>query len=191
MDNERFCPTCGRANVLTARYCSNCGQMLSARTILLQKPADTFSEEDTVRGASPPPPPGPDSARPRVEERGTYQQQARPEEQEARRETAPRPAATHTTADPGVCAVLSFVVPGIGQILCGQVVKGIVLLIAAYVSVAYPRLLFGLPGFLLLVGKVLVAIDAYNIARRRRAGRRVGDWEWAFQEEPAGPQHRL
>ena len=191
MDNERFCPTCGRANALTARYCSNCGQMLSARTVLLQKPAGTFSEEDTVRKVPPPPPPEPEAARPRVEARGTYRQQARPEGQGARRETAPRSAETRTMADPGVCAVLSFLVPGIGQILCGQVVKGIVLLIAAYVSVAYPRLLFGMPGFLLFVGKVFVAIDAYNIARRRRAGRRVGDWEWAFQEEPAGPQHRL
>ncbi|MBC8102352.1 MAG: hypothetical protein H7Z41_07170 [Cytophagales bacterium] len=78
--------------------------------------------------------------------------------------------------EPGVAATLSFFVPGIGQIMNGQVEKGILLLLGLYVA----AFLFGLPAFGLpmLLARIIVSIDSYRIAQRKRKGQLVRSGEW-------------
>ena len=64
-------------------------------------------------------------------------------------------------------AVISLFVPGVGQIISGQVAKGAVILIAAV-------LFCGLGGIL----NVVAAIDAYLIAQKQEKGQTVGDWDF-------------
>ena len=45
MDGERICPTCGRSNPPSARYCGNCGQILAAAPVMFREPAVEVSSE--------------------------------------------------------------------------------------------------------------------------------------------------
>lgn len=78
--------------------------------------------------------------------------------------------------EPGVAATLSFFVPGIGQIMNGQMEKGVLLLLGLYVA----AFLFGLQAFglLMLLARIVVSIDSYRIAQRRRKGETVRSGEW-------------
>ncbi len=193
MNSDKICPTCGRLHPLEARYCSNCGQLLRERFV---------SEEDTVIGQSRlrlHPADSDDTIiqpRPRVlfDEQAEHQQRQQARERE-RRETrhssnstagaavARTTAASSTnTSDPTTCALLSFFFPGVGQILAKQVSKGILLIVLAYIAVRYFHL--GPFTMLMVVGRVLAAVDAYHVARRVRAGRKVEEWEWGLQNGP-------
>ena len=78
--------------------------------------------------------------------------------------------------EPGVAAALSFFAPGVGQLLNGQMEKGILLLLGLYVAAS----LFGLPAFglPLLLARIVIAIDSYRIAQRKRKGQAVRSGEW-------------
>jgi hypothetical protein len=78
------------------------------------------------------------------------------------------------TANPSAAALLSFFVPGVGQMMNGQRGKGILLLLAWVVF----HFVVGVPWFLQIVAQVLAAMDAYRIAERRRAGKPVREEEW-------------
>lgn len=70
---------------------------------------------------------------------------------------------------PGLALFLSCLFPGVGEMYCGQVAKGIVLLLAFYLTVG-----FGLG----VVIWIISMIDAYKIAEKINQGRVVGDWEF-------------
>ena len=70
------------------------------------------------------------------------------------------------TVPPGLAAVASLVLPGVGQMLAGQFLKGILILALAV-----------LLGFLLGLANIFAAMDAYAIAEKRRRGQVVGRWE--------------
>ncbi len=78
--------------------------------------------------------------------------------------------------EPGVAAMVSFFVPGVGQIMNGQTEKGVLLLLGLYVA----AFLFGLPAFGLpmLLARIIIAIDSYRIAQRKRKGQMVRSGEW-------------
>ena len=79
--------------------------------------------------------------------------------------------------NPTVHAILSFVFPGVGQMLNGQSGKGIFLIAAGIaLSVLSP------PFFpvVSIVARVLVAVDAYRIGERRRKGEKIEPGEWDF-----------
>jgi TM2 domain-containing membrane protein YozV len=78
------------------------------------------------------------------------------------------------TANPATAALLSFFIPGVGQMMNGQRGKGILLLLAWIVF----HFVVGVPWFLQIVAQVLAAMDAYRIAERRRAGKPVREEEW-------------
>ncbi len=104
--------------------------------------------------AEPPPPPRPISPPP-VSPR-TAPPVARP------------PAQPSVNApDPMVAGLASLIVPGLGQILAGQSMKGLVLLI-----IAFPTC--GMGGLL----NIVAAADAYLIAQRRKRGEVVQDWQF-------------
>lgn len=79
-----------------------------------------------------------------------------------------------------VPAILSFFIPGGGQIMNGQVGKGVLLLLAT--AFALSMLHLSAWGLAMVVGRVLVAVDAYRIAEKRREGRTVREWEWDLQD---------
>lgn len=81
---------------------------------------------------------------------------------------------------PWLAGLLSFIMPGIGQVYCGRLVRGLVfgiiyglaipaiLGLLAYVSPA-PTVLFGLLAFVAAVGVIAAAVmDAYRLAVRTR-----------------------
>jgi len=70
----------------------------------------------------------------------------------------------------------SFFVPGVGQFLNGQAAKGIVIALCLYVA----ALNFGFSawGVPLLLIRLLTALDAYRIAKRKRKGEPIHNWEW-------------
>ena len=81
---------------------------------------------------------------------------------------ASAPSAVAANApNPVLAALMSLVLPGVGQIYAGQALKGGVILVAA---------IFTCMGGGLL--NVIAAIDAYLISQRRAAGEPVGDWKF-------------
>ena len=74
--------------------------------------------------------------------------------------------------DPTLAAVLSVLLVGLGQILLGQTIKGVVMLIVALVLGALTGCLACLITF------PVSAIDAYLIAKKMQQGKSVGEWEF-------------
>lgn len=81
--------------------------------------------------------------------------------------------------DPIVCALLGLV-PGLGQIIAGQVLKGLAILVLAPVVLVIGAVLtlglffyIGVPLF-----PLLSAVDAYLVATKMKQGLPVGDWEF-------------
>jgi TM2 domain-containing membrane protein YozV len=78
--------------------------------------------------------------------------------------------------NPVVAALSSLLLPGLGQFMNGQGVKALLLilgfLVATFVFSQSPV------GLLVMVGRILSAVDAYRIATRRRAGKPIRDGEW-------------
>ena len=71
----------------------------------------------------------------------------------------------------GLAAVLSFLLPGLGQIYNGQIFKGIVLVVMDAINAA---LMFILVGFVTHAITVIYAVyDAYKTAERINARRGV------------------
>ena len=81
-----------------------------------------------------------------------------------------------STVSPTAAAFMSFLMPGVGQLMNGQGAKGVLLLLAMFVGV----IIFGMgpTGLMVMIGRILAAIDAYRIAERRRSGKFVRDGEW-------------
>ena len=77
-----------------------------------------------------------------------------------------------STLEPWIAGLLSFLLTGLGQMLIGQVKKGIVILI---VSFFLGFVTFGLSAFIVIP---LAIIDAYLIAKKVKEGKRVGEWEF-------------
>lgn len=73
---------------------------------------------------------------------------------------------------PAIPAVLSFFLTGLGQIVNGQVIKGIVCFVGA-VIIGFITL-----GFSVIITTPLVIIDAYLIAKKRREGKQVQEWDF-------------
>lgn len=79
---------------------------------------------------------------------------------------------TANTLDPGIAALLSFLLVGLPQMLMGQKIKGVVMIIVALILAA-------LTGCIAcLVTYPVGAVDAYMIASKLKRGQSVGEWEF-------------
>ena len=165
----RTCPTCGVPVVLqngesAFSFCVNCG--------------NSFASLQTVRMPQGTVPPVIAAAyRPHPEQ---AQSLARPVFQPAYR-TQVRVAERAdilpvTEATPYVAAILSFLLPGTGQLRNAQWSKGLLLLVATFTLLAL--LPVGLWSVTALILRSLVALDAFRIAERRRRGQPVTPWQW-------------
>jgi len=68
---------------------------------------------------------------------------------------------------PGLMCVLSLLIPGLGQILLGQTVKGIVMIVVTAATCGLCGLMY-----------VIAPIDAYKIAKKLQEGNPVGNWQF-------------
>ncbi|AOV08686.1 zinc ribbon domain-containing protein [Sporosarcina ureilytica] len=73
---------------------------------------------------------------------------------------------------PAIPALLSFLIAGLGQLVNGQVAKGIVCFIGSII------LAFITIGISAIITMPMLIIDAYLIAKKRQEGKQVGDWEF-------------
>lgn len=74
--------------------------------------------------------------------------------------------------EPWLMAVLSFLILGLGQIILGQTAKGLTILI---VGIIVGIITLGISSFITVPISV---IDAYLIAKKKKEGKVVGDWEF-------------
>ena len=79
----------------------------------------------------------------------------------------------------GGLAALSFFLPGVGQMVCGQTAKGTIFLIVSIIL----NLLTG--GFVSLIICPFAAFDAYQLTKIKNAGARISDWD--FMPSPNKP----
>ncbi|MCE5295900.1 MAG: DUF5683 domain-containing protein [Euryarchaeota archaeon] len=75
-----------------------------------------------------------------------------------------QPMPAKPTKSEGLAAVLSFLIPGLGQIYNGQIGKGLIMIIAAIVCGVLMLLLIGIVLYLILW--VWGIYDAYNTAKK-------------------------
>lgn len=77
------------------------------------------------------------------------------EEERYRQQIASSVSTQHSAQKHGVPAILSFFIPGLGQIVKGQVGKGILI----FIGVAIGLVFFVVPGAIIWIWQI---IDAYN-----------------------------
>lgn len=82
-------------------------------------------------------------------------------------------AVMHTDKSPGLAAILSFLIVGLGQIYLGLTKKGIILFIAAVISGVL--MLFVIGWITWLIVWVYAIYDAYNSGEKMRNGIAVED----------------
>lgn len=93
----------------------------------------------------------------------------------------PAPLTPGQPKSPGLAALLSFLLVGMGQVYLGQVEKGLMML--GVVLVLMLTVVLGPLGLLILLLNVL---DAFLLAGRINKGRKVQKWEFFFSRGGAG-----
>ena len=145
---SKICPDCKKPSAIDAQFCARCGHAFRTR----------FAPEDPTRVAPMPPPQG-------------YHPQQR---QLPPAQYPQRPAQTviyRPGQSPTGAILLGFFLTGGGQMLNGQVVKGVVILFTALFS---GIITLGLSS---LVIWILAFIDAILVAQRLQRGEAVTEWQ--------------
>ncbi|OMP67032.1 zinc ribbon domain-containing protein [Domibacillus epiphyticus] len=78
----------------------------------------------------------------------------------------------NNTQEPWLMALLSFLLTGLGQIIMGQGKKGAAILIGSIILGMFTL------GVSALLTTPLAIIDAYLIAKKKKEGKEVGDWDF-------------
>ena len=148
MNGEKLCPSCGRSNASTARYCGNCGQILAAVSAQHQRfGEEVFTEADTVRS--------PFGAQRTADAPPTGRRAVHPILTRANQSVG---------LDPAACAVVSFFFPGVGHVLCGHLVRGLWIIAGTFVVVRFLHLA---PfDFWMVIARLWVALEARRLAKR-------------------------
>ncbi len=71
------------------------------------------------------------------------------------------------TKNAGLAAVLSFLIPGLGQIYNGQIIKGLLMVVVQAINVALTNVLIGFVFYPIVL--VYAVFDAYRTAERINA----------------------
>lgn len=72
---------------------------------------------------------------------------------------------------PGIAAVLSFLIQGLGQIYNGQIFKGLVLVVLQAINLALMNVLIGFVTYPIVL--IYAVYDAYRVAERANARQQV------------------
>lgn len=67
-------------------------------------------------------------------------------------------------ASPLLAAILSFFIPGLGQFYTGQLIKAIVLFVAAVIFALLSTIIIGIPFYIIVL--VYSIVDAYTAANK-------------------------
>ena len=67
--------------------------------------------------------------------------------------------------NPILAAILSFIIPGLGQAIVGDVKKGVIFFVIAIVLLIIAFFTVGMLGIILLVFQIYAAYDAYKMAQ--------------------------
>lgn len=67
--------------------------------------------------------------------------------------------------NPIVAAILSFILPGLGQIIAGETKKGVIFIVIAIVLWALLLPTVFISGIILLIFAIYAAYDAYKLAQ--------------------------
>ncbi len=134
----KYCPSCGTQNDDQARFCINCGTGIERNPTnpITQAPVSTSS----MGAASHAPPMYADNA------------------SMVRTQPIQDPLMASMQKSVGLAVVLSFLIPGLGQIYAGKTGRGLAFLVGFFIG-----LLFFLPGVIIWIFGM---IDANNIAKR-------------------------
>ncbi|MGZ7206121.1 MAG: zinc-ribbon domain-containing protein [Halobacteriota archaeon] len=147
--DQNFCTNCGVSVARDAKYCQRCGEPLSVGSQMLRPPSPPPSWPQDIQSYAGADHPDQPLMAP------TYQ----PE-----RPYGPQPMVGRKS--PGIAAVLSFLVIGLGQIYNGQILKGLLMLGVA--------ILCGITIVGLIVSFIIWlygVFDAYGTAKRMNQDR--------------------
>jgi len=161
------CPQCGVIATPGVSFCESCGtEIEAARVPLASEPAPgtTPPPQQAYPGAPQGYPGGPPVRQPQYGQPqgyGGYQDDYQPGK---------------LPPDPGANPVLALCINllcicGVGQMINGQVGKGVVILLVH-------GILGALTGVSIFITWPIACIDAYLIGKKRQQGRWVGTWEW-------------
>ncbi len=112
--DQNFCTNCGVSVAPDSRYCQRCGEPLSAGSGMLSPPPPSPSWSPGTPSYASTYPVGQPPAAPTYPPQHDY-----------------GPEAMVERKSPGIAAVLSFLVIGLGQIYNGQILKGLIMLTVA------------------------------------------------------------
>ncbi len=63
-----------------------------------------------------------------------------------------------------LAAILSFIIPGLGQFYCGSMMKGLIFLVIAIILGALTSMVFIYLGIISFIFAIYAAYDAYQMA---------------------------
>ena len=86
-------------------------------------------------------------------------------------------------------AIASGLIPGLGQILIGQITKGALLLIASFVLICTSCFTGGISALPLVILCGFSAFDAFKITEKLNGGQEVGEMEFFFQNQSNKPSN--
>ncbi len=128
----KYCTACGSANPDEARFCQNCGTPIEEIANVGGEPVVATTGFSSVSGTS-------------FHKKASYSQNNTPE------------LAVHEKSE-FLAVLLSFIIPGAGEIYVGKVSKGIFLIVLALI------LFFTLIGYFFIW--IYAMFDSYNLAKR-------------------------
>ncbi|MGQ4833791.1 MAG: zinc-ribbon domain-containing protein [Candidatus Asgardarchaeia archaeon] len=126
--STKVCPNCGATIPADATFCPNCGARLTAA-----------APQPATQPVAPPAP------------------VAQPPQPSVPMQPQPQPMPPSKKKEPILALILSFIIPGLGQMYVGNVKKGIIFLVIAVIL----YILFWVVGFLFAV---YTMYDAYKMA---------------------------
>ena len=149
-NNAAVCSHCGVAIGQEKKFCANCGQAINANQAICLKCG---------------------CALPQTQMPNNMQQMQMPNNmnnaQNAGQKTIQPSGKSATTA-----TILTCLITGLGQMYLGQTIKGVVMLLAAFVIGGFTM------GFAAPIIWIVAMIDAYKIGKKLEAGQSVGEWEF-------------
>ncbi len=142
-----FCTNCGAQNVADARFCEGCGKTIGAQSVAASVP---YSPPPPAFSAHQPPPIHPPLIQP-------------PPINDPRIRGYNAPPPIQSPRNPGLALALSLIVPGAGQFYNGQIGKGVITLVAYFISWIATVIVIGFFGVFGIW--IWSMIDAYQTAQ--------------------------
>ena len=167
----KICPNCGKENKDAAKFCENCGQKFE-EIISNDKPINSNYNENTSEDIN-----NNSSTANTVTNRPTQFCKYCGEKIDARAEICPKCGVRLknpvSAKNPAIALILSFLIPGIGQLYNGHTHKCVILIIAAVISFFLIAIYIGFLFYFLVW--IYGMYDAYKSAKALNNGELLED----------------